>query len=72
MKREQRLKKEKHMRYKIWEEEKRKMMEKEQMEIDKKREYDEKLRAEFEKDKANLANKTDRVSLKIEAERKEQ
>ena len=48
------------------------MMEKEQMEIDKKREYDEKLRAEFEKDKANLANKTDRVSLKIEAERKEQ
>lgn len=60
------------MRYKIWEEEKRKMMEKEQMEIDKKREYDEKLRAEFEKDKANLANKTDRVSLKIEAERREQ
>ena len=48
------------------------MMEKEKMEIDKKREYDEKLRAEFEKDKANLANKTDRVSLKIEAERKEQ
>ena len=40
----------------------------EKREIEKKRAYDDKLMADFERDKANLANKTDRVSLKLRDE----